>query len=60
MTARRGEHVDLPLPEYQGLYDSLVLVRNVIETENMLPIRQRRIPAEVLSAHQLGNIDKDK
>ncbi|CAI9627504.1 unnamed protein product [Alternaria burnsii] len=54
------KNVDLPLPGYQGLYDALVLIRNAIETENMLPIRQRRIPAEVLSAHQLGKIDKDK
>jgi hypothetical protein len=26
----------------------------------MLQIKQRRIPAEVLSAHQLDNADKDK
>jgi hypothetical protein len=54
------KNVDLPMPEYQWLYDALALVRNAIETENMLPIKQRRIPAEVLSAHQLDNADKDK
>ncbi|KAB2100436.1 hypothetical protein AG0111_0g11364 [Alternaria gaisen] len=53
-------NVDLPMPGYQGLYEALALVRNAIETENMLPVRQRRIPSEVLSAHQLGNIDQEK
>jgi hypothetical protein len=57
-TGKQG--VDLPIPGYQSLYDALVLIRNAFQTDNMLPVGQRKIPAEVLSAYQPGAVDRYK
>ncbi|KAI4640832.1 hypothetical protein J4E93_008425 [Alternaria ventricosa] len=51
------EDVELPIPRYQSLYDALVLIRNALDTEVMLPVGQRRVPAEVLAAYQNGAVD---
>jgi hypothetical protein len=52
--------VDLPVPGYQSLYDALILLRSALETEKMLPVGQRKIPADVVTAYQSGTVDKDK
>jgi len=50
------EVVDLPIPRYQSLYDALVLIRNALDTELVLPVGQRKVPAEVLAAYQDGAV----
>ena len=50
------EDVDLPIPRYQSLYDALVLVRNALDTELVLPVGQRKVPAEVLAAYRNGAV----
>jgi hypothetical protein len=57
-TAKQG--VDLPVPGYQSLYDVLILLRSALETEKMLPVGQRKIPAGVVTAYQPGAVDKYK
>ncbi|KAI4929092.1 hypothetical protein J4E85_005716 [Alternaria conjuncta] len=51
------EDVDLPIPRYQSLYDALVLIRNALDTELMVPAGQRRVPAEVVAAYQNQAVD---
>ncbi|KAI4684183.1 hypothetical protein J4E81_009062 [Alternaria sp. BMP 2799] len=48
--------VELPIPRYQSLYDALVLIRNALDTELVLPFGQRKVPAEVLAAYQNGAV----
>jgi len=48
--------VELPIPRYQSLYDALVLIRNALDTELVLPVGQRKVPAEVLAAYQNGAV----
>jgi len=54
------ENVELPIPRYQSLYDALVLIRNALDTEVMLPVGQRKVPAEVLAAYQKETVDRDQ
>ena len=51
------EDVGLPIPMYQSLFDALVLIRNALDTELVLPVGQRKVPAEVLAAYQEGVVD---
>ncbi|KAI4606322.1 hypothetical protein J4E83_010130 [Alternaria metachromatica] len=51
------EVVDLPIPRYQSLYDALVLIRNALDMELVLPVGQRKVPAEVLAAYRNGVVD---
>ncbi len=52
--------VDLPVPGYQSLYDALLLLRSAMETEKMLPVGQRKIPADVVAGYRLGAVNKYK
>ncbi|KAI4611851.1 uncharacterized protein J4E87_010353 [Alternaria ethzedia] len=54
------EDVELPIPRYQSLYDALVLIRNALDTELVLPFGQRKVPAEVLAAYQSGAVDRSQ
>ncbi|KAI4923173.1 uncharacterized protein J4E92_007927 [Alternaria infectoria] len=54
------EDVELPIPRYQSLYDALVLIRNALDTELVLPVGQRKVPAEVLAAYQNQAVDRSQ
>jgi hypothetical protein len=56
-TDKKG--IDLPIPGYQSLYDALGLIRNAVETELMLPVGQRKIPAAVLGGYQTATDVRD-
>ena len=49
--------IDLLIPRYQSLYDALNSIRNALDTELVLPVGQRKVPAEVLAAYQSGAVD---
>jgi hypothetical protein len=55
-TDKKG--IDLPIPGYQSLHGALGLIRKTVETELMLPVGQRKIPAEVLAGYQTDAVDR--
>jgi hypothetical protein len=57
-TDKKG--IDLPIPGYQSLHGALGLIQNAVETELMLPVGQRKIPAAVLGGYQTATDARDR